>query len=173
MGPFYEIYGLSENRDKETIERFLEHFTFRNLIEDRKGQEISVHSNVKYGVEEFFKPVKTLSQVIQFGINHPNIGFAFYIGNGKNLKPGIGDVLLKFTFDSKLIFGVGIEEKVVLKDGSVVSNFPFAVEVKEQLIELTGAYKTSIQFEYPPSDDEAEFDEDMEMWKDLTNGKIS
>lgn len=172
MPPFYDIYGLSKKRDKETIERFLEHFTHRDLIEDREGQEIFGMPNKKYGQEDFSIPVKTLSEVIQFGIDNPNVCFCFYMGTRTNLKSGIGDVLLKFTFDAKVIFGVAIEDTILLEDGSLASNFPYALKVKEQIEALTGAHKSSIQFEYAPSNDEEEFDADMEVWKNLTNGTI-
>ncbi|MNJ91919.1 hypothetical protein D3C87_95740 [compost metagenome] len=173
MPPYYDIYGLSAKRDKETIERFLEHFTHRDLIEDREGQEIFVMSNEKYGQEDFSIPVKTLSEVIQFGIDYPDVGFCFYIGTRSNLKSGIGDVLLKFTFDAKVIFGVAIEDNTLLEDGSQASNFPNAVKIKEQIEALTEAYKSSIQFEYAPADSEEEFDADIEIWKNLTNGSIA
>ena len=43
MPPYYDIYGLSLQRDKETVERFLNHFANRDKIEDRESQEIAVY----------------------------------------------------------------------------------------------------------------------------------
>jgi hypothetical protein len=48
MPPYYDIYGLSRQRDKKTIEKFLNYFSIREKIENREGQEIAVYKNEKY-----------------------------------------------------------------------------------------------------------------------------
>lgn len=37
---------------------------------------------------------------------------------------------------------------------------------------ITNSIKTSIQFEYAPSDDEDEFDSDIELWRDMNEEKL-
>ncbi|MEA5428431.1 hypothetical protein [Arcicella lustrica] len=163
MPPYYDIYGLSKQRDKKTIEKFLNHFSDRDKIEIREGQEIMVYKNEKYDIEETCISINTLTEVIDYGLKKQNHGFVFYISD--NLKEEINGIILKFTFDKKIIFGVSIEEKIRLKNKNLIDNYNKALEIEKVILELTNASKTSIQFEYGPSDDEEEFDEDIEMFK--------
>jgi len=169
MPPYYDIYGLSKQRDKVTVEKFLDYFSYRDKIENREGQEIFVYKNEQYDVEETWTPIRTLTEVIDYGLIHRNHGFAFYIGD--NLKKGINHIILKFTFDRKIIFGISVEEKKLLENGSLVDNYDKAFEIEKLIIELANATKTSIQFEYPPSDDEDEFDDGIELWKNMNEEK--
>jgi len=179
MPPFYDIYGLSKERTKKTIETFLDFYCHRTEIENfiSQGIEISIYKNDKYGVEEKFIPVHDLSEVIDYGLCHLNIGFAFYIGTKSNYRKDIDCVILKFTYDGKLIFGISIEENRLTDEGKLIDNYDRALEIEKTIAELTHSTKTSIQFEYAPSDDEEEFDNDIEMWRNMndekrkTNGK--
>lgn len=170
MPPYYDIYGLSKERNKETVEKFLNYFAFRDKIEIRNGQEIAVYKNEKYKTEETCTPISTLTEVINFGIENQNIGFAFYISD--NLKEGINHIILKFTFDGKIIFGISVEEKKRAENGNLIDNYEKALAIEKTIAELTNATKTSIQFEYAPSDDEEEFDSDMELWRKMNEEKL-
>lgn len=169
MPPYYDIYGLSKQRDKNTVEMFLSHFANREKIEDREGQEIAVYKNEKYGTEETWTAISTLTEVIDFGLKNQNLGFAFYIGD--NLKEGINHIILKFTFDGKIIFGISVEEKKIDYNGNLIDNYDKALEVEKKIVELTNSIKTSIQVEYAPSDDEEEFDSDIEIWRNMNEEK--
>ncbi len=173
MSPFYDIYGLSKQRDRETIDVFLDFYCHRELIEDFKGQrvEIAIYKNDKYGVDERFVPVDYLHEVIAYGLSHQSIGFAFYVGVKSNYKKDIDDLILKFTFDGKMIFGVSIEENRITHDGKLIDNYDSALEIEKTIARLTNATKTSIQFEYAPSDDEEEFDQDIEVWRNMNEEK--
>ncbi|NOS92452.1 MAG: hypothetical protein HOP30_11055 [Cyclobacteriaceae bacterium] len=173
MPPFYDIYGLSKRRDKQTIETFLDFYCHRELIENYQGQdvEIAIYKNDKYGVNEEFVPVDNLSEVINYGLSHPDCGFAFYVGAKSNYKKDIGSLILKFTFDGKMIFGVSIEEKRLIDGDKLIDNYDAALEIEKTIVELTNSIKTSIQLEYAPSDDEEEFDRDIEMWRKMNEEK--
>lgn len=165
MPPCYDIYGLSKQRDKKTIEQFLTFFSYRDNIENREGQEIALYKNERYEIDGTFIPVKTLTEVIDWGLKEPKYGFAFYIGD--NLKEGISCIVLKFTFDSKIIFGISIEENTIDQKGKLVSNYRKALEIEKSIKELTNSFKTSIQSEHAPADDEIEFDDDMQFWSEI------
>ncbi|WP_421798240.1 hypothetical protein [Haliscomenobacter sp.] len=169
MPPYYDIYGLSKQRDKKTVETFLNYFANRNKIEDRAGQEIAVYKNEKYKIEETWTSIRTLTEVIDFGLKNQNFGFAFYIGD--NLKKGIHHIILKFTFDGKIIFGISVEENRLTDGGKLIDNYDKTLEIEKTIAELTNSSKTSIQFEYAPSDDEEEFDSDIEMWRKMNEEK--
>lgn len=173
MPPFYDIYGLSKQRDKKTIETFLDFYCHQNLIENYVGQgiEIAIYKNEKYKIEENYIPVDNLSEVINYGLNHPNIGFAFYIGEKSNYKKDIDGIILKFTFDGKIIFGISVEENRIAGNGMLIDNYDKALEIEKSIAVLTNSTKTSIQFEYAPSDDEEEFDSDIEMWRNMNEEK--
>lgn len=169
MPPYYDIYGLSKQRDKTTVEKFLNYFSIREKIENREGQEIAVYKNEKFKTEETWKAIRTLTEVIDFGLENENFGFAFYIGD--NLKEGINHIILKFTFDGKIIFGISVEENKIDDNGNLIDNYDKALEVEKAIAELTNSTKTSIQFEYAPSDDEDEFDSDIEVWRNMNEEK--
>ena len=110
-----------------------------------------------------------MTEVINFGLANENHGFAFYIGD--NLKDDINHIILKFTYDGKIIFGISIREKRITNSGKLVDNYDRAFEIGNLIAELTDAAKTSIQIEYAPSDDEEEFDKDIELWKNIDEKK--
>lgn len=165
MPPYYDIYGLSVQRNKETIEKFLNHFAYREEIEACEGQEIAVYKNEKYNTKEICRPINTLTEVINFGTENPNLGFAFYISG--SLKEDVKSIILKFTFDSKIIFGISVEEKRLIGNRKLTNNYERVLEIEKSIAEITNSKKTSIEFEYPPSDDEEEFDSDIEMWRNM------
>lgn len=163
MPQYYDIYALSEKRDKETIEVFLNHFCFRDEIENRKGEDIGIYANEKYNISELIIDINTLSEVIEYGIANPNHGFAFYIGD--HLKENISHVILKFTYDGKIIFGLSINSK----DDTSNDTYSTAERIVNEIASLINSVKTSIQFENPPADDEDEFDENMLLWNKVYN----
>lgn len=169
MAPCYDIYGLSKQRDKKTIKKFLDYFSYREKIENRAGRGIDVCKNEKYKTEESWTPINTLTEVIDFGLENQYLGFAFYIGD--NLKEGIDFIILKFTFDGKIIFGISIEEYRIAGNGKLIDNYDKALEIEKTITNLTNSAKTSIQVEYAPSDDEEEFDTDIEMWRNFNEEK--
>ena len=169
MPPFYDIYGFSKKRDKETIENFLSFFCFRDKVECREGQEIRIYKNDKYGIDEIIIPIETLSEVVNYGINNSDHGFAFYIGD--NLKRGVDEIILKFTYDGKMIYGISIEKNLLTEEGNLTDNYGKAQIIEKEIAVLTYSTKTSIQFEYPPSDDEVDFNRDIELWANMNREK--
>lgn len=155
MPPCYDIYVLSSQRNAATIERFLNRFSHRERIENREGQQIAVYKNEKYGIRESLIPIETLTEVIEFGIAHPHLGFSFYISD--HLKGEISYIILKFTFDEKIIFGISIEKNRITDRGTAADNFDSATALAQEMKELTGASHSLILTEYAPPDDEDEF----------------
>lgn len=164
MPPYYDIYALSKVRNKQNIENFLACFAYRNQIENCENQEIRTFS-IKDPEKEVLIPVLTLTEVIHFGVENQDHCFAFYIGD--HLKRGINHIILKFTADGKIIFGISIEEKRIEPNGLWTDNYDHAYKIEKQLTAFTQASKTSIQFEYPPADNEEEFDKDILLWKNI------
>lgn len=164
MPPYYDIYALSKERNQQTIENFLAHFSYREKIEARENQEIGGYSIVEPG-KEISIPISTLTEVIDFGVAKPDHCFAFYISD--HLKEGISNIILKFTADAKIIFGISVDEKTKDHNGHLINNYNYCIMIEKHIVLLTHATKTSIQFEYPPADNEEEFDQDIALWKNI------
>ncbi len=162
MPPFYNIYALSKQRNQIDIEKFLNYFSYRNEIENRSGQEIIALENAN-DKNEIRLPINVLREVLEFGVKNSDYCFVFYIND--NLKEDIKEVILKFTSDRQIIFGVSIESKKIIEDGSLVDNYDRACELEKLLSDIAATSKTSIQIEYAPADNEEEFDEDIHYWK--------
>ena len=162
MPPYYDVYGISKHRDRKTIECFLSAFCHRGEVESQEGTVIGMLANEKYRVAEIELPVNTLTEVVDFGLQNSGYGFSFYIASGLiNVKM----VILKFTYDGLIIFGVSIEEM----DDNWVDNLPKARELAVKIARLTQSYKTSIQFECGTADDAGEFEEDHQLFSHLNN----
>ncbi len=169
MPNYYDIYGFSEQRDRKTIETFLSYFSYIEDNENIEKQEIVVYKNEKYNTEETWTQITTLTEVIDFGLQNQNFGFSFYIG--ENLKQEINHIILTFTFDGKIIFGISVQKDRKANNGKLIDNYDKALEIEKIMVELTNSIKTSIQFEYPPSSDEEEFDRDIEIWRNFNKEK--
>ena len=97
-----DIYGLSDKRDKEIIEMFLSEFAYRDQIEARAGDIVTIFSNEKYNVNKEDIPIETTTDLINLGVKSRGKGFCAYFHRG--LKPDITSLLLKFTYDDKIIY---------------------------------------------------------------------
>ena len=165
MSLCYDIYAISNHRTTKTIEQFLTHFGDRAEMEDKSGHEIMVDAQPAYAVDERVIPIQTLTQVIDYGVAHPQQGFSFYIS--KHLKTKLRYLILKFTYDQKMIVGISVE----LTDAQQNDNYPLACILEEELVALTNAYASSIQVECAPADDEEEFYENKKIWEKLNVDK--
>ena len=70
------------------------------------------------------------------------------------------------TFDGKIIFGISIEENK-LNQNELIDNFDIALDIEHEITELTNSKKTLIAIEHAPSDDEDEFNKDIEYWSSI------
>lgn len=161
--PYFDIYVLSDERNTEAIEKFLMRYCDRAANEMRDGgQEIAIYKSDKYGIAEQFIPIDTLTAVIRHGTQNLHHGFCFYIS--RHLK-GVKDVMLKFTYDGKMVFGVSIDTGLHDDYG----NYPYAKQLAGELKKITKGYKENITVEYAPADDEEEFDADVAMWQAMND----
>jgi membrane-associated protease RseP (regulator of RpoE activity) len=51
-----------------------------------------------------------------------------------NLKEGINHIILKFTFDGKIIFGISVEENKIDDNGNLIDNYDKALEVENRRV---------------------------------------
>jgi hypothetical protein len=161
MSMFYDIYGLSQERNGPAIERFLSHFCDRNALDPLSDKWLQVAENEQYQVPEIELPLNSIADLIDYAVQNPTHCFVFY--NQEALRPDVTCVFLKFTYDRKVIFGVSIEETGI----NLEDNFPHALTIEAEIIRITGAYKSFIAVEEPPAKDEEAFDADREAWQSI------
>lgn len=74
----------------------------------RPGDSITIFSNEKYNVKQEDIAIETATALIALGVKNTNKRFCTYFHDG--LKPGIASLLLKFTYNNKIIYGVSVDE---------------------------------------------------------------
>jgi hypothetical protein len=164
---FYDIYGLSRKRDAATIERFLQHFCYRDQVEPLVNQWLQVWVKGTGFLDEVERPLTTVDELITYAIQHPTHCFVWY--QQLALRGGIKAVITKFTYDGQIVFGISLAEGQV----NGVDNFAWALQIEAEIRQLTEAHKHYIAVEYPPAGDEQEFDTDVAMWQQIRDDEIS
>lgn len=150
-----DIYCLSEERNTATIERFLAHFCQRPALDPLTDTWLQVRPHEKYpAVPEVEFLVHSVAEVINYAVRNPTHGFNFYTQVA--LRPDIRCIIIQFTYDAKVVFGI-----------SIVGGGSRAFTIEDEIKQLTQAHKSFIATEYPPADDEEEFANDAAMWQGL------
>ena len=157
MPPFYDIYGLSKKRDKETIDTFLDYFCYRQQIEDNdKGTDIMTYGHEECDIED--ERVMTLSQIIEYGLENPNRSLVFYLRKYSQYFKGVEDIIICFTSDNQLVFGVSVDvSRVDIEE--VINKVGICEQLTETIVRLTSAHKTIMGLELAPPSNERELDE--------------
>ncbi|MDO7877108.1 hypothetical protein Q5H93_20350 [Hymenobacter sp. ASUV-10] len=152
---FYDIYGLSLERNSATVERFLARFCWRAGLEPLTDTFLQVWPREKYPTVPMVElDIHSIAELTDYAERNPTHGFNFYTQVA--LRSDIKTVIIKFTYDAKVVFGISITDWG--------DNYSQAHAIEKEIREITQAYKSYISLEYPPADDEEEFDEDMIVW---------
>lgn len=154
MPPALDIYVLCLNRDRATIERFLDLFVDRKVAEHRSDEQLMMlplgADHEPETLDEWdWEPAKTLANAVNRGLEYPRRCFALY------LEPATSDVettILQFTRDDKLILGLEIEDP----DGDE-DNVHWAEVLLNELCSEFSCDRGFIVDEQPPPLDEEEF----------------
>ena len=157
--PYFDIYVLSDHRDLPTLERYYAHFSNRAALEQLPaGHEIYVQPNEQYQQPELELPVRTLTELLRIGVEHPTYCFKFYSSGGE--RPDLHSVDVCFTKDGKVVFFAALAD-------TGPGSYARACRVRNEMSRVTGARKSFIGYEHPPPYDEAEFDEDVLGWQPM------
>lgn len=149
--PYIDIYVLTDNRNEETIERFLNDFTNRNEIEDRGDEELMILDDKNRSEEKryIWKKAETLSKSISFGLSRPNICFTMFL---LSKRQNIEWVTLTFTIDNKLVLGVSVYE--YQDKEQAFDNYRFADELKNELLGKYGRIEVvGVELDFPLSEE--------------------
>ena len=108
MSAFFDIYCLSNGRNEATVERFLQYFCYREHLEPLPEMWIQVSPSEKYCVPKVELPLNSIAEMIDYAVRNPTHCFSFYSKNA--LRNDLKTVIIKFTYDGKVVFGISIEE---------------------------------------------------------------
>jgi hypothetical protein len=120
MPPSLDIYALTRQRDRATIERFLDEYSDRAADEERGDEELLLE-NPAYFTEDWTgqrsgpfpetawedEPAYTLSHIIERGLDHPRRAFTAYL---TAKAPDLDGIILAFTRDDQLVLGLSIDD---------------------------------------------------------------
>ena len=160
MPAFIEVYILTENRDQETINRFLKNFTNREEIEDRADEELMILDSAERFLWEKYIWIKaeTLTKSINLGLSKPDICFTMFLkSNWQNVQW----LTMTFTIDNKLVLGLSLFE---YQEYPTRDNYHLGEVLKDELmLNYNGKFETiGIETNSPRS--ESEFLELKKSW---------
>jgi hypothetical protein len=113
MASSLNVYGISKYRDEATIQHFLNEYVDRVASEDRSDEELMLlpldNPMESSRVEDFeWEPAQTLTYILKRGLQVPRRAFTVYLLSSKK---DIDQVILSFTSDNQVIFGLSINDE--------------------------------------------------------------
>lgn len=115
MPPNLDIYILTQHRNVETINRFIDDFVDRGASKDRGDKELMVvrlevkaTANPHHGDDFEWKPALTLSHIIDYGLSNPPRAFCTY---HKSKQHDITHTMIAFTTDNQVVFGLSVDDE--------------------------------------------------------------
>jgi hypothetical protein len=147
MPPELDIYVISEARNFETINRFLDLYVDREASEDRGDEELMILPLDIQGdpseVRDWdWEPAKSLTSIVERGLQYPRRAFTVYL---KQQDASLERAILSFTPDDKVIFGVSIDD-----EGAKPENLERAKNLLHEMAERLHGHAGLIAVEQPP-----------------------
>lgn len=160
MPPCIDIYAITNHRDLGTINGFLDTYVNRAASEDRGDEELMMlpldqGTGIRSLDDYDWEPAKTLSNIVQRGLDHPRRSFTVYLVSS---RPEIHKVILSFTTDDQLVLGISLDDATESADNSELA--------KQALFDLATEYNCylgTIAVEQPPPKSEGDFLKEMKM----------
>lgn len=154
MPPDLNIYGITNQRDELTINRFLDKFVDRSKSENRENEELMLTpltaSKNHLELNEYdWEPSLTLTHIIKRGLDYPRRAFTIYL-EPKDAE--IDGIILSFTTDDQLIVGLTIDD-----EGMKLENEQRAKNLLDELMHDFNCHSGLIIVDIHPPTDQAEF----------------
>jgi len=133
MPAYLDICGLTNERNKQLIEKFLREYIYREKIEDRGDEDLMIlkleyHQNPsgKNDDNNFdWEPAKTLTNTIKRGLDYPRRCFYVCYPSDHEI---VNFAWLQFTTDDKLILGLSVS---IEKESNLVLSKSLLNHLKE------------------------------------------
>lgn len=155
MPPQLDVYGLTRQRNFETINRFIDDFVDRAASEDRGDEELMIDpldGSANNSLDSYdWEPAVSLTHIIERGLSQPPRAFTVYL---KAKQAEFDGATLSFTSDNQLIVGVSIEDEWALPQ-----NLEQAKEVLDGIARRYDCYLGLVTVEEPPPGSENAFRE--------------
>jgi len=138
MPPDLDVYVVSNAREHETINRFLDSYCDRAASEDRGGEELMISPLDSCDEEPTrlenweWEPSKTLTHIVERGLEHPRRAFCVYL---KPRDASLRSMVLAFTSNDRVIFGASLDD-----EGAKQENLERATVLLHQLAREFGAH---------------------------------
>ena len=144
-----DIYTISNNRNNENIEKFLLKYVDRKIIQETKDFEVDIlnnntHRNIK---------LKSFNDLIGLGLSDFKNCFTIYLSSA---ILEIKSIILSFTADGKVIFGISIDEN---------NNYEFAEKLSVDLKSNNFGIESFFDIESIPAINMKDFLENVEIAK--------
>lgn len=147
-----DLYGLTKYRQESYIFQFLDTYVDRAAEEERQDEELMIMPiESTSGLTEpsgwDWEPARTLSHVIQRGLDIPLRAFTVYVASKHN---SVQHAVISFTSDEQLILGLTINDRQKGVD-------TVAGGLLVQIMEQYRCHLGLIIAEMPPPSNQAEF----------------
>jgi hypothetical protein len=161
MSSNLDIYAITNNRNLETINKFLTcYIDYKSsYVRDDKWlmlRKLDAPDNSERREDYEWEPVTSLTQIVQRGLDYPRRSFSAYLASS---HPEFERIILSFTTDDKLILGLSLEDSEEEKPEERLEQ---AKVEMFHLIEECNCYGGLILVETPPPDNELMFYKEAE-----------
>jgi hypothetical protein len=142
-----DIYVISPERNRETIERFLATHVDRTTSEDRGNEELMLLALDSSGQpssrdEWDSEPSLSLTRIVERGLEFPRRAFSAYL---KAQDTSLAGAILAFDVSNRVIFGLSMDD-----EGGKPENLARAKQLLHEMAEKLGATHGFIGVEQPP-----------------------
>ena len=155
MPPSLDIYALTRERNRQTVERFIASYVDREASEDRSGEELMMLAlDAAPGSEGRmdqveWRQVASLADILTQGLSRPSRAFVV------RLQPRaarFSDAFLAFTRDDQLVLGLSLDD-----EGMLPSTQAEAERVMHRLMQEFDGHRGLVGAELPAPLSEAAF----------------
>jgi hypothetical protein len=153
MPPFLDVYGLTRQRNRVTVDRFLDVYVDRDRSEDRAGEEREVYRPMYPGslkkLTSRWEPSISLANLVEKGLDCKDCAFSVYL---QSRYPKTRGALLAFTIDGMLVLGLAVDDPM---------GRPEPLQIARKLLkQITAEFDCHLGFigaEHPPPLSESDF----------------
>jgi hypothetical protein len=147
MPPNLDVYVVSPERNRETIERFLSAYVDRPTSENRGNEELPMvaldPSGQPMDSDDWeWEPSKTLTHIVERGLEYPRRAFSACLTAQDTSLVG---AILAFDVSNQVIFGLSMDD-----EGGKPENLERAKKLLHEIAEGLGATHGFIGVEQAP-----------------------
>lgn len=153
-----DVYGLTANRDRPTIQAFLDAYVDQVASDDRGDEELLLKSltppDAVTGLDTWdSEPARSLTHIIERGLDYPRRAFTVYL---ESRREDVDRAILRFTTDDMLVLGLSVEDEGV-EGATPESEERHAKDLLDEVMAHFHCHMGTILLESPPPENEDAF----------------